>query len=448
MSVRSDDHRKGGKPGRTEPSFDGFLSYSTKDVWKVSRIQRFLQRTRDTAGRRLQMCLDRTHLRGGELGAEIGHALARSRALVVCCSRHAADSKWVEKEIREFRRIHEKPRIALILLDDDPRVAIPDAVTDLEIRYHDLRRGLMLGIWVPGARDELLRLAAWLSDADLSTLINWDRRRVVRNVGLSAASVAIPAAGILEYVAWSRRIGAADLTAQLTFQWTDDEGVGAGSSIERALVNNAAISIRAVPASAESTTLPMRWPATNRKGVLMSPSLVELQGRELGSRLQREPSTAGVWFKSIRTYGFSTSDLGLLARPQEWDGAKVEVWFEAYGLGVPLVEWDTADPVEEDPPETRARDTVADAGESARRAAERNALFDEHYSISTDERAGWSDMDYQVTAIPLMVALTLDLQGSMIGRSEAIAARVWGHDEDVRDLHVAYMPPFTTSAAD
>src|SRR4051812_4619086 len=58
-----------------EDSYDAFLSYSTKDVKFVRRLQRFLQSfrkpTSDGSKRRLRVCLDYTDIRGGDLSAEI-----------------------------------------------------------------------------------------------------------------------------------------------------------------------------------------------------------------------------------------------------------------------------------------------------------------------------------------------------------------------------------------
>jgi hypothetical protein len=256
-------------------------------------------------------------------------------------------------------------------------------------------------------------------------------------------ATALPVTAALEYVARSRQVSAADLHAQLTFRWTEDDGRGKGGGINEALLNNATITIRALPASAEGKTLPMRWPATNRKGVLTGAALVELQGRELSRQLLSEPSTAGVWFRSVRTFGFSTGNLARLSEPSEWVGARVECWFEAHGLGVPMIEeTDWEDP--DDTPATKPTDSDASARKRAaeqKRRQDRNIRFDEHYKITNPERESWSNMDYAVNAVPIAADLTLLLDGAVVGRARALVAHVWAHDEDVRRLHVAYMAP-------
>jgi tetratricopeptide (TPR) repeat protein len=56
----------------------------------------------------------------GSLGAEIDAALAASGAVIVICSRAAAQSRWVNEEIRNFKRHHGAGRVFAVIADGEP----------------------------------------------------------------------------------------------------------------------------------------------------------------------------------------------------------------------------------------------------------------------------------------------------------------------------------------
>jgi hypothetical protein len=181
-----------------EVPYDAFLSYSSKDGRAVARIQRFLERFRQgTPRRRVRVFLDRTDIRGGELGGEIGSALQRSRALVVCWSSAAADSRWVEREIALYRELHGDKNIALVLLGEHRAELGLPAGGDAQWRVHDLRGGWWLGLMRPHARLELLRLLAFLTGVELRTLRDWHLRRALRNAGIGTVAAIVPVAALL-----------------------------------------------------------------------------------------------------------------------------------------------------------------------------------------------------------------------------------------------------------
>ena len=181
--------------------FDAFISYSHADKFYARRIQRFLEtarlpRVRGAPRRRLRVFRDDTDIRAARLDAELGAALARSRALVVCCSPRAVQADWVRQEIELFLQQDGKRPIIPVLVDGAPDAALPAGVAGH--RYVDARGAWRLGWLRPAARDELLRAVAAIAGEDLRSLIPWDRRRRRRLLAASASLVSLVAiAGLL-----------------------------------------------------------------------------------------------------------------------------------------------------------------------------------------------------------------------------------------------------------
>ena len=163
--------------------FDAFITYSHKESKVAKRLQTYLQRCRlPKRHRRLQVYLDQTDIRGGDLSGELTSALNHSKTLMVCCSPAAYDSKWVQKEIGTFGEARQRPIIP-ILLAGDPEKIIPASILRQEKRYIDLRRGKWLGIFSPKARIEIARAIAAITDLPLRDLVDWERKRQ-RKIGL------------------------------------------------------------------------------------------------------------------------------------------------------------------------------------------------------------------------------------------------------------------------
>jgi len=57
------------------------------------------------------------------LGAQITDALARSRFLIIICSPHAAQSVWVNEEIKTFKAMGRGDRILSLIVDGEPNAA-------------------------------------------------------------------------------------------------------------------------------------------------------------------------------------------------------------------------------------------------------------------------------------------------------------------------------------
>ncbi len=117
--------------------YAAFLSYSHEDTRAAVQLHRALERYRvprglvGTAGcagpvpRRLGTVFrDRDELpTSHDLSSAVVDALRSSRHLIVVCSRHSADSPWVNEEIVRFRRIHGQERVHAYVIDGEPNAA-------------------------------------------------------------------------------------------------------------------------------------------------------------------------------------------------------------------------------------------------------------------------------------------------------------------------------------
>ncbi len=183
------------------PDFDAFISYSHADKESALRIQRFLERCplparAGTPRRRLRVFRDDTDIRAAELTAELGAALGRSRALILCASPQAAQSTWVRQELDLFSEQDRTRPILPILVSGDAATAVPSGLA-AEIRYADARGAWRFGRLRRKSRDELLRVVATLAGEDLRTFIPWDRRRRRAIIGGWIAAIVVLAVGAL-----------------------------------------------------------------------------------------------------------------------------------------------------------------------------------------------------------------------------------------------------------
>jgi hypothetical protein len=401
---------------------DAFISYAAEDRRVARRLQVFLQRFRTADGRRLRVYLDQTHIRGGDLTEELAAALEASGALIVVCSNAGAGSRWVNREIDLFLK-RERPRIALVLAAGDPSTAIPAALRSFEIRFQDVRRGVVAGVWKPRARSELLRLVAWLTGANLSTLINWERRRLLKSSGAAIAGLLLSSAAVYRYADRRRPIAQSEIAAEIVLSWTDEDAARSGAAIDEALLNSPRLNVDILPKSAVPTSLPWKWPTNAQRSTGMQGQPVRLVGRLESHTLRSSPSVDGVWHESARRFALDVAALGPLSSIDEWDGAATAVTYSAVGVGT--------------------KPGAVEGVTEAQRNKELTAHAKQFYAI---DEADWQDMDYSIRGVPVRAALTLSLRNQPVGRAEALALRVWEHDEDVRDLHVLVFKPFRLNA--
>jgi len=81
---------------------------------------------------------DRYELNSGDnLGEEITKALENSNALIVVCSKSSANSKWVNKEIIDFKMMYGEDNIFPIIIDGEPFAKESDKFEDSEECFPD-----------------------------------------------------------------------------------------------------------------------------------------------------------------------------------------------------------------------------------------------------------------------------------------------------------------------
>src|ERR1039458_7466860 len=118
-----------------------------------------------------------------DLGAQVEEALRASRYLIVVCSRHAAQSRWVNKEIETFQKFNRHGRILAIIVDgepnaDDERECFPHALRQFEPIAADARpQG-------DGKSNAKLKLLAGMLGVSFDALKQRDSRRKKRRLQL------------------------------------------------------------------------------------------------------------------------------------------------------------------------------------------------------------------------------------------------------------------------
>jgi len=116
-----------------EPVYAAYLSYSHQDTAWATWIHRAIEGYRvprrlvgepgengPVPARLSPVFRDREDLSSASnLNDRLVEALAASRFLIVVCSPNAADSRWVNEEIRRFRELHGADRILCLLVDGE-----------------------------------------------------------------------------------------------------------------------------------------------------------------------------------------------------------------------------------------------------------------------------------------------------------------------------------------
>lgn len=225
-----------------EGRYTAFLSYSHKDAAAAGRLHRRLETYRlprrligvetpsgPVPERLWPIFRDREELPAAtDLSETVRAALARSGALIVLCSPHAAGSLWVAEEIETFRRLHPDRPILAAILDGDPPDCFPEKLrafgrdgTWHEPLATDLRRT------GDGAHLGLLKLVAGITGVGLDSLVQRDASRRVRRITMlsAVALVAMLVMAALALVALNARREAerqrAEAEGQIEFMLTD-----------------------------------------------------------------------------------------------------------------------------------------------------------------------------------------------------------------------------------
>ena len=163
-----------------------------------------------------------------DLTEEIEEAIAGSRFMVVLCSPAAARSKWIDREVACFKKLHREDRILAAIIDGVPFASDdPDRVAEecfpASLRIHFDRRGRPttqrsepiaadLREQGDGRRMGLLKIAAGMMGVGLDDLAQREaQRRHRRLYAITAASVAgMLFTSVLAYTAIDARDEARD----------------------------------------------------------------------------------------------------------------------------------------------------------------------------------------------------------------------------------------------
>ena len=194
-----------------------FISYSSKDKSWARWLQRAIESygiparlvdhptpVGDPAPRRLRpLFRDRSELpAAADLGTQIETALRASRYLIVVCSPHATQSRWVDKEIATFRAMDRPGRVLAVVVDGEPgagdeRECLPPALRDTEPLAADARpEG-------DGKRDARLKLLAGMLGVGFDALKQRDTHRRIRRLQATIAAVLALAVGFAGLTAYA-----------------------------------------------------------------------------------------------------------------------------------------------------------------------------------------------------------------------------------------------------
>jgi eukaryotic-like serine/threonine-protein kinase len=176
--------------------YAAFISYNHADERWARRLQRWLERYRvprrlraehpELPARLYPVFRDRDELASSnDLSESIQSAMADSDAMIVICSPAAAASRWVNEEIRKFRRDHDPKRIFCLMVAGRPDpdaadCAFPPALlrdddgTQLEPLAADV------AATGDGPRNAALKIAAGLLDVGVDELRQRDAQRQAR----------------------------------------------------------------------------------------------------------------------------------------------------------------------------------------------------------------------------------------------------------------------------
>ncbi|HEX4857372.1 MAG TPA: toll/interleukin-1 receptor domain-containing protein [Usitatibacteraceae bacterium] len=213
----------------TEARYQAFLSYSHADR-KIAQWLHHALETYRVPGRLVgretpvgkvserlgRIFKDREELpASGNLGAEIEAALRSSHALIVVCSMAAARSKWVNEEVRNFKRLHGAERVFALIVDGEPftseiagresdecfpaalRFAVDEAGAVTAARAEPVAADLRAQ--GDGRRLAVLKLIAGLTGLPLDDLVQREAQRRARRatqIAMAASVLAVAMAAL------------------------------------------------------------------------------------------------------------------------------------------------------------------------------------------------------------------------------------------------------------
>jgi len=173
--------------------YDAFLSYSQRDTKAVDWLQKQLEsyplKRLGIAGlpEHLRLFRDSTDLAGaGQLSETLRSALKECKKLIVICSPAAAQSKWVDLEIRTFLQTHSRDDVFAMYVAgqpysrDDSTECVPPALRESAASGDDRdAEAYVVDATTPAKRrDGIVRIVAGLTGQPLDAFRNRHKRYV------------------------------------------------------------------------------------------------------------------------------------------------------------------------------------------------------------------------------------------------------------------------------
>ena len=183
--------------------YRAFISYSHVDArwgkWLHSAIEAYRPPTRALAGTaRIRPVFrdDEESAASPDLAAAISKALEQSDALVVICSPHSARSKWINKEIGEFKALGRENRIFGVIVDGKPydptnNCFPPNFLSEVVIHEPGTAflEPLAIDVRVYGRHDTMLKVVSGLLNISYDVLKRRDRQRAIRRVIIASLAM-------------------------------------------------------------------------------------------------------------------------------------------------------------------------------------------------------------------------------------------------------------------
>ena len=191
--------KDGGLGVNSNYRYAAFISYAHSDEAVAKRIHNGLEtyplpKDMDASarGKLTPIFRDVTELTAHHsLTEKIRDAVKTSRFLIVLCSPAAKNSHWVNEEIKLFRKLHGEGAILAAIVDGDPDIAFPAALTE------DGREPLAANMTTrEGFRFGITQLAASMLGVGLDRLVRRDSQRRRKRLQFITAS-ALAFAGLM-----------------------------------------------------------------------------------------------------------------------------------------------------------------------------------------------------------------------------------------------------------
>lgn len=193
-------------------SYSAFISYRHADVdTRVAKeVHHKLERyhldreVRERSGRKslAPVFRDQDELPiSSALDDDLVAALRNSSTLIVICSPRTKESMWVDREISEFLKTHDRSRVLVALCEGEPRDVIPERLLHKEgpdgqvVDVEPLAANFRKEVTGQARRNEVSQLAAGILEVPYDSLVKRAQRRRQR-IGAALASAAVAASSM------------------------------------------------------------------------------------------------------------------------------------------------------------------------------------------------------------------------------------------------------------